>query len=52
MHDVSIDNSQAMEFVSLIDDVAFSLTTEGFFGNTMKIEAKAMSITKYHVRRK
>jgi len=45
-------NFSAMEFVSLIDDVAFSLTTEGFFGNLMEKEAKFLSVVEYRVARK
>jgi len=42
-------NFSAMEFVSLIDDVVFGLTTEGFFGRAMKKEAKFVSHSKYYI---
>lgn len=42
-------NFSAMEFVSLIDDVTFSLTCEGFFGSMLKREGAALSVTKYRV---
>jgi hypothetical protein len=42
-------NFSAMEFVSLMDDVAFSMLSEGYLGIAMMREARALSMTKYHV---
>lgn len=43
-------NFSAMEFVTLMmDDVVFSLTSEGFLGRTLKKDAKKLSNTFYHV---
>jgi hypothetical protein len=42
-------NFSAMEFVSLMDDVAFSMLSEGYLGIMMMKEAKALSVTKYHI---
>ncbi|KAL9187613.1 hypothetical protein ACHAXT_005991 [Thalassiosira profunda] len=42
-------NFSAMEFVSLIDDVVFALTTEGFFGSRLRGEAKSLSSIKYRI---
>lgn len=42
-------NFSAMEFVTLLDDVVFSLTSEGFLGKVLKEEAKRLSNTFYHV---
>jgi hypothetical protein len=42
-------NFSAMEFVSLMDDVAFFMLGEGYLGIVMMREAKALSKTKYHI---
>ena len=38
-------NFSAMEFVTLLDDVIFSLTSEGFLGRVLKKEATRLSGT-------
>ena len=41
-------NFSAMEFVTLLDDVMFSLTSEGFLGRVLKKEATRLSGTVSH----
>ena len=42
-------NFSAMEFVSLVDDVTFAISTEGFFGLMMKEEATTLTVMQYSV---
>ena len=38
-----------MEFVSLVDDVTFAISTAGFFGLMMKEEATTLTVMQYSV---
>ena len=42
-------NFSAMEFVSLVDDVTFAISTEGFFGLMMKEMATTLTVMQYFV---